>query len=65
MKSSRIHLLPTNLRQIMLIFLGRTTQNYSKKIVIAFKPSAALELLSALGGIGRRLESCRPEQLKN
>ena len=41
-------------------------ENYaelSKKLVIALEPSAALELLSALGALGRRFESCRPDSL--
>ena len=38
---------------------GETTQN--KKIVIALKPSAAIDVSSALGSLGRRFESCRPE----
>ncbi len=33
----------------------------SKKIVIAEKPSAVLGLFSALGALGRRFESCRPD----
>ena len=37
--------------------LCRTKQ----KIVIALKPTAALELLSALGVLGRRLKSCHPD----
>ncbi len=48
----------------MLIELsGQTTQNL-EKIVIDWKLSATLELLSALGSLGRRFESCRLDQLK-
>ena len=33
----------------------------SKKIVIYRKPSVALALCGALGALGRRFESCRPD----
>ena len=45
---------------IYLVKLRRTNQ----KLANARKPIAALELLSALGAIGRRFEYCRPDHLK-
>ena len=33
----------------------------SKNLAIDLKPSAALELFSALGALGRWFESCRPD----
>ena len=46
-----------------LIGPDKLRRNKQKKKVIAWKPSAELKPLSALGVLGRRFESCRPDQL--
>ena len=45
------------------LFVRRNNALISKILDIARKRSAGLWVSSALGALGRRLESCRPDQL--
>jgi len=51
----------TNYGQMLLYLTRQITHHYARNL-LWFKPSAALGLLSALGALGRRFESCRPSQ---
>ena len=46
------------------IFVRINYARLHKKIVIARKRSARFVVSSALGALGRRFESCRPDHLK-
>ena len=52
-----------NLRLNVALFVLTNYAELSKKVVIASKSSAALELLIALGALVLRFESSRPVQL--
>ena len=46
------------------LFFRRNYTQIGKKIFMERKPSAAIDLFSALGALGRRFESYRPAYLK-
>ena len=43
------------------LFFRRNYAQIDKKIVMERKPSAEIDLFSALGALGRRFQSCRPD----